>query len=91
MPSDYLHRIGRTGRAGTEGDAISLVSLEERPLLADIEKLLGHRIEVDHPQRGRAVRPEQVRPEHVTTNSVPPTAPARNITAMPGERFAVRS
>ena len=91
VASDYIHRIGRTGRAGTEGDAISLVSLEERPLLADIEKLLGHRIEVDHPQRGRGVRPEQVRPEHVPTNAAPAAAPARNIAAMPGERFAARS
>jgi len=86
VASDYIHRIGRTGRAGTEGDAISLVSLEERPLLADIEKLLGHRIEVDHPQRGNGVRPERV-----TTTSAPAAAPARNVVAMPGERFAARS
>jgi ATP-dependent RNA helicase RhlE len=86
VASDYIHRIGRTGRAGTEGDAISLVSLEERPLLADIEKLLGHRIEVDHPQRGNGVRPERA-----PTTSAPAAAPARNVVAMPGERFAARS
>jgi ATP-dependent RNA helicase RhlE len=86
VASDYIHRIGRTGRAGTEGDAISLVSLEERPLLADIEKLLGHRIEVDHPQRSSGARPERA-----TTNSAPAAAPARNIVTMPGERFAARS
>ncbi len=45
VASDYVHRIGRTGRAGTDGDAISLVCVDERPLLADIERLLGHRIE----------------------------------------------
>ncbi|MCW4630454.1 helicase-related protein [Marinomonas rhodophyticola] len=38
---DYIHRIGRTGRAGTTGLAISLVSEAERYLLADIEKLVG--------------------------------------------------
>ncbi|MBJ7536193.1 DEAD/DEAH box helicase [Marinomonas transparens] len=38
---DYIHRIGRTGRAGSEGVAISLVSAKENYLLADIEKLLG--------------------------------------------------
>lgn len=38
---DYIHRIGRTGRAGAEGLAISLVSEKERYLLADIEKLVG--------------------------------------------------
>jgi ATP-dependent RNA helicase RhlE len=40
VPSDYLHRIGRTGRAGVEGDAISLVCVDEMPLLRDIERLL---------------------------------------------------
>jgi ATP-dependent RNA helicase RhlE len=37
---DYVHRIGRTGRAGAEGDAISLVSEEEMRQLADIERLI---------------------------------------------------
>jgi ATP-dependent RNA helicase RhlE len=41
VPSDYVHRIGRTGRAGSEGDAISLVCVDERPLLHEIERLLG--------------------------------------------------
>ena len=41
VPEDYVHRIGRTGRAGNEGTAISLVSPDERKLLADIERLLG--------------------------------------------------
>ena len=45
VPADYVHRIGRTGRAGSTGEAISLVSAEEKPLLADIEKLLTRRIE----------------------------------------------
>jgi ATP-dependent RNA helicase RhlE len=44
VPEDYVHRIGRTGRAGLSGEAISLVSPEERPELAAIEKLLGRRI-----------------------------------------------
>ncbi len=47
VAADYVHRIGRTGRAGTDGDAISLVCVDERPLLADIERLLGHRIETE--------------------------------------------
>ena len=45
VPADYVHRIGRTGRAGSTGVAISLVSAEEGPFLADIEKLLTRRIE----------------------------------------------
>jgi ATP-dependent RNA helicase RhlE len=44
VPEDYIHRIGRTGRAGMEGDAVSLVCLEEIPLLDDIERLLQHAI-----------------------------------------------
>src|SRR4029079_17188035 len=39
-PHAYLHRLGRTGRAGMEGDAISLVCIDERDLLEDIERLL---------------------------------------------------
>src|SRR5207302_1084646 len=44
VPEDYVHRIGRTGRAGSTGEAISLVCGEELPLLADIERLLKRRI-----------------------------------------------
>ena len=40
VPEDYVHRIGRTGRAGEGGMALSLVCPEEQPLLAAIEKLL---------------------------------------------------
>lgn len=41
VPEDYVHRIGRTGRAGANGEAVSLVSIEEVPLLKDIVKLIG--------------------------------------------------
>ena len=40
VPEDYVHRIGRTGRAGSEGEALSLVCVDETKLLRDIEKLL---------------------------------------------------
>jgi ATP-dependent RNA helicase RhlE len=50
VPEDYVHRIGRTGRAGSPGDAISLVSLEEEPNLAAIEKLLRKRLPRHHAQ-----------------------------------------
>ena len=40
VPEDYVHRIGRTGRAGSEGQAISLVSADEFKQLSDIERLL---------------------------------------------------
>ncbi|WP_137938198.1 DEAD/DEAH box helicase [Chitinivorax sp. B] len=40
VPEDYVHRIGRTGRAGCEGEAVSLVCVDEFKLLKDIEKLI---------------------------------------------------
>ena len=40
VPEDYVHRIGRTGRAGREGEAVSLVCVDELRLLKDIEKLI---------------------------------------------------
>ena len=45
VSEDYIHRIGRTGRAGTEGEAVSLVSHEDRPLLAAIERLMNRKVE----------------------------------------------
>ncbi|MEF9954815.1 MAG: DEAD/DEAH box helicase [Clostridium sp.] len=51
IPETYVHRIGRTGRAGLNGVAISFCDFDEKPLLADIVKLIGKPIpEVeDHP------------------------------------------
>jgi ATP-dependent RNA helicase RhlE len=55
-PKDYVHRIGRTGRAGLEGVAISLVSHDEKESLAKIEKLLNWNIKrkviTDFPRLG---------------------------------------
>ncbi len=50
VPEDYVHRIGRTGRAGSTGVAVSLVSADESIYLRDIERLIGKsidRVEVD--------------------------------------------
>ncbi len=44
LSADYVHRIGRTGRAGQSGDAISLVANDERAFLRDIEKLISKTI-----------------------------------------------
>ena len=46
-PEDYVLRIGITGRAGSKGFAISLTSKEENNALADIEKLLGIKINTE--------------------------------------------
>ncbi len=45
VPEDYVHRIGRTGRAGTPGEAFSLVSNDEQAYLAGIERLLRRRLD----------------------------------------------
>src|SRR5215470_11128228 len=49
VPEDYIHRIGRTGRAGATGEAISFCAPEEEKLLAEIERLLKRRIPVALP------------------------------------------
>ena len=51
MPETYVHRIGRTGRAGANGTSFSFCDAEEKEYLRDIEKLIGKKIQVitDHP------------------------------------------
>jgi ATP-dependent RNA helicase RhlE len=45
VPEDYVHRIGRTGRAGATGEAVSLVTQEDRPLMSAIERLMNRKVE----------------------------------------------
>ncbi len=47
VPQDYIHRIGRTGRASTPGRAISLMNPEEKKLLADIRKLTKLKLDIE--------------------------------------------
>jgi ATP-dependent RNA helicase RhlE len=44
VPEDYVHRIGRTGRAGATGEAVSLVCVDEHNMLKDIEKFIKRTI-----------------------------------------------
>jgi ATP-dependent RNA helicase RhlE len=63
VPEDYVHRIGRTGRAGVDGDAISLVCVDELKLLREIERVLGHAIPsvtIDGFEPDPRVRPEPI-------------------------------
>jgi ATP-dependent RNA helicase RhlE len=54
VPETYVHRIGRTGRAGASGQAFSFCDHEEKEFLRDIQKLIGWKIPVieDHPYAG---------------------------------------
>src|SRR3954454_11715198 len=54
---DYVHRIGRTARAGASGLAITLVAREDSRLVADIEKLLGKKLEIEPLELDEAARP----------------------------------
>jgi ATP-dependent RNA helicase RhlE len=69
VPEHYVHRIGRTGRAGRLGSAVSLVAAEERPLLKQIERLLGGALNVGAldgapPARAQAREPAPTRGHH---------------------------
>lgn len=73
IPETYVHRIGRTGRAGNEGLAISFCSRDEEPYLKDIEKLIRMKIKVieDHPYPYPEETPkpaEQQNPDRRNTN-----------------------
>jgi ATP-dependent RNA helicase RhlE len=64
VAEDYVHRIGRTGRAGSTGDAISLVCVDEQGLLGEIEALLRRRIPsevIAGFEPDRTIRPEPIR------------------------------
>jgi ATP-dependent RNA helicase RhlE len=65
IPESYVHRIGRTARAGAEGIAISLCSHDERPFLRDIEKLIRMAIPATGETRGA---PQQARPQQHDRN-----------------------
>jgi len=85
-PQDYIHRIGRTGRAGATGDAISLVSLDEADYLRGIQRLLRKAIPW-------AVE-EGFVPIHDRENPPPPDRAARGApsrSSSPGDRAPRRS
>lgn len=63
VPEDYVHRIGRTGRAGKEGQAISLVCIDEHKLLKDIERVLKRdvkKIVVPGYEPNPSIKPEPI-------------------------------
>jgi len=94
VPEDYVHRIGRTGRAGAEGEALSLVSHDERIQLRDIERLLKKNFDqqvmvgfepsaAPRPAAPAGRRPQQARPPRRDG-----AAPAKPRTGNGGSRSA---
>lgn len=77
----YVHRIGRTGRAGARGTAISFCDVEEIVYLKDIEKLITKRIEVisDHPFPMAGFDPEKVYGSHNEVNNRPKSFGRRSL------------
>ena len=63
VAEDYIHRIGRTGRAGNEGEAMSLVCVDELKLLKDIERLVKHdipRVQIADFEPDPSIKPEPI-------------------------------
>ncbi|MFT4674847.1 MAG: ATP-dependent RNA helicase RhlE [Reinekea sp.] len=68
VPADYVHRIGRTGRAGASGEALSFVCHEDLDLLADIQNLTGELLERrEYP----GFKPERALPDLVLNVKIP--------------------
>jgi superfamily II DNA/RNA helicase len=87
QPDDYIHRIGRTGRAGMTGIAITLATREDGEAISRIEKLIGHKIpragaaekaaDVEEaPKREKAAKPAKA-PKREKAAPKPPVAQAR--------------
>jgi len=77
-PESYVHRIGRTGRAGARGIALSFCSVDERSELRAIEKLIGKKVPpaAEQPQpESRACRPS---PRPRSSGAAPVKRPAPN-------------
>jgi superfamily II DNA/RNA helicase len=80
---DYVHRIGRTGRAGASGLAVTLVARDDMRLVGDIEKLLKRKIELE------PFELDDERPRRPPRRSVDDAEP-RSADARPAERTAWR-
>jgi ATP-dependent RNA helicase RhlE len=101
VPEDYIHRIGRTGRAGATGEAMSFVAPEEEKYLAEIEKLLRKKVSIsvadgfdpavvrtERPSREKAVSREAKVPRE--TKAHREARPPRERTPSRDERQAER-
>jgi len=79
QPDDYVHRIGRTGRAGMKGIAITLATREDGEAIARIEKLIGHKI----PRVGATLAAEPEQAEKPAKAKAKPEKPRTKAAAEP--------
>ncbi len=88
-PEDYIHRIGRTGRAGTTGEAISLVAPDEQDLLQGIEKMLKMKIPMQPLPNDVVAAPPTRHVGHAASRR--PASPPRDEAAVPAQPALLRS
>jgi len=81
-PEAYVHRIGRTGRAGAEGIALSFCTPDERRELRAIEQLIGQKIPIATEHRQSDVRPESSAPQPPAPRNVDVKRPGAKGTAL---------
>lgn len=79
VSEDYVHRIGRTGRAGAEGYAVSLVSADEHKLLEDIEYVIQQHVE------------RKIEPGFEPVNELPPSRKIRPLKAKKPKKMKVKN
>jgi ATP-dependent RNA helicase RhlE len=72
---DYVHRIGRTGRAGASGLAVTLVTREDARLVSDIERLIKKKIDLEPIELDEARPPREERPRRVREEAAPTDSP----------------